>query len=642
MIPDQKKEEIRDVADIIDVVSDYVKLKRSGGSYMGLCPFHNEKTPSFHVNPNLRIYKCFGCGAGGDVYNFIMEMEGVGFTEAMRTLAERYRVDVPEESEQPHDDERQKLKEGIYHALRFAGHWYYSQLTESDEGAPALEYLTDRGYLSKTIRKYGLGYAPDSYQALSQAASDTGINEQYLLQAGLIKEGKDGGSRYDTFRGRVMFPIFNPAGKVIAFGGRILKKNSDQPKYINSPQTPVYDKSEVLYGIHTAKNSVRKTGEAILVEGYTDVITLHQAGIGNAIATSGTSITPDQMRILKRYGEQLVMIYDADSAGQTAMIRGIDIALSAGLGVKLMTLPEGQDPDSFVKQFGKDGFEQYKEEHARDFVSYMIRSAERSGEWADPVGKKTHISRILTSIAHLPDNITVMSYLQHLSQLSGIHERSLNEELTMVRKQVRKQMQGSAKRKERKDEAPAPAPAQNYRQASGEAGTEHSKPDDIPLNEKEIIRLMLQYGNDMVEYIGAQINEDHFEHEQMRRFFSDIIERYSNEEQVSFDAYAEREHPYPRLIGDIAVERHTLSERGHIKRGKTIQKDEDKYRSAQGALKALKLNYLERMKNYYSDLWASSQGEQKTKASNILVKISKEFSRLQRSRPDDLFPRPEG
>ncbi len=632
MIPDHKKEEIRDIADIVDIVNDYVKLKRSGSGYMGLCPFHNEKTPSFHVNPQLRIYKCFGCGAGGDVYNFIMEMEGVGFTEAMRTLAERYRIDLPDESSEPDAEEGYKLKEGVYHALRFAGTWFHSQLTETDEGRPALQYLEERGFKRATIRRYGLGYAPDSYNALRKAASDAGINETYLYEAGLIKKGRDDQSWYDAFRGRVMFPIFNPTGKVIAFGGRILKDDKNQPKYINSPQTPVYDKSEVLYGLHKAKNEIRKTGEAILVEGYTDVLTMHQSGVENVISTSGTSITRQQMHILKRYGEQLTMIYDSDSAGQAAMIRGIDIALSAGLGVKLMGLPEGQDPDSFVKQFGKEGFEQYKREHARDFITYMIRSAEQTGEWADPIGRKTHVSRMLTSIAYIPDKVTAMSYLQHLSNLSGLTERVLDEELSMIRKQVRKQASTSRRQpenKEQKEQAEAPSAKKTV-----------STQEKIPQNEKEVIRLMLQYGREMVEYIGSQINEDHFENELMRNFFADIIERYKQDEVISFDAYAEREHPYPQLIGDIAVERHTLSERGHIKRGKVIHRDEDEYRSAQGALKAIKLTYLERMKNHYSEIWAQSEGEKREKASRILIKITQEFSRFQSARLDDLFPRP--
>lgn len=642
MIPDHKKEELRDIADIVDVVSDYVTLKRSGSGYMGLCPFHNEKTPSFHVNPSLRIYKCFGCGAGGDVFNFVMETEGVGFVEAMRSLADRYKVDLPDEQQDLEADEGHKLKEGVYHALRFAGHWFYSRLTETDEGKPALEYLQKRGFTPKTIRKYGLGYAPDSFNALIIAAKDAGINPTYLYEAGLVKEGKDGKSMYDAFRGRVMFPIFNPAGKVIAFGGRILKKDEKQPKYINSPQTPVYNKSEVLYGIQIAKNEIRKTGEAILVEGYTDVLTLHQTGVLTAIATSGTSITPDQMRILKRYGEQLLMIYDSDTAGQMAMIRGIDIALSAGLGVKLMALPDGQDPDSFVKQFGKDGFEQYKKEHARDFVTYMIRSAERTGDWGDPVGKKTHISRILTSIAHIPDKVTVMSYLQHLSSLSGISERALSEELGMVRKQVRKQSTASAQaQKQPVSEEKVPADQKEATGQHPDTEQRNQQIQELPSNEKEVIRMMLQYGEEMVEYVGSLINEDHFENPHLKTLFNDIIERYKNEQPISFDVYAEKEHPYPQLVGEIAVERHTLSERGHQKRGRVLHRDEDPYRSAQGALKALKLTYLDRLKKFYSEVVSTAEGEEKQKASRILTEISRQFNRFQSTRLEDLFPRPE-
>ena len=631
MIPDHKKEELRDIADIVDVISDYVTLKRSGSGYMGLCPFHNEKTPSFHVNPNLRIYKCFGCGAGGDVFNFVMETEGVGFVDAMRSLADRYKVDLPDEQQDVESDEGHKLKEGVYHALRFAGYWFYSQLTETDGGKPALQYLAERGFTPKTIRKYGLGYAPDSFQALIKAAEDTGINAMYLHEAGLVKEGRDGNSYYDAFRGRVMFPIFSPAGKVIAFGGRILKKDDKQPKYINSPQTPVYNKSEVLYGIQVAKNEIRKTGEAILVEGYTDVLTLHQAGVQNVIATSGTSITPDQMRILKRYGEQLVMIYDSDNAGQMAMIRGIDIALSAGLGVKLMALPDGQDPDSFVKQFGQEGFEQYKKEHARDFVSYMIRSAERSGDWSDPTGKKTHISRILTSIAHMPDKVSIMSYLQHLSSLSGINERALSEELDTVKKQVQKQFNKSSGQEKS---------IQTNKYTADDIEIVKSK--NRPPWEMEIIRLMLQYGNKMVEYIGSFINEDQFEDVDFRDLFMNIIDRYKEGQEISIEVYAEELQNKSGLLGEMFVDQHTVSELGLKKEGREVKKDAYPFKVAQGTMKKFKDEYLERLEEHYRNkITNEKSGEGNPKDRKILREIANQQTRLQTAKPEEIFPLPE-
>ncbi len=427
MISDEKKEEVRSAADIVDVVSDYVKLRRSGSGFTGLCPFHNEKTPSFHVTPRLGIYKCFGCGAGGDVFNFIMEMEGIGFTEAVKTLANKYGVFIPEE-EEPEYDAQHHLREGIYHALRYAGLFYYRNLKETDEAADAREYLKKRGFSRETIKKYGLGYAPDGRIAFYKSAIDSGLNEQYLHEAGLIKYGRNGEETYDTFRGRLMFPIFNTSGKVIAFGGRVLGQ-AKTAKYINSPQTLVYNKSEVLYGIQVAKNEIRKEDEAILVEGYTDVLALHQAGVRNAVSTSGTALTPGQLRIFHRYSDNLLMIYDADSAGQNAMERGLNLALNEGLSIRLLQLPEGEDPDSFVKQFGGESFREYRKKNAKDFVTFLVEKARKNGEWDDPISKNRAISRVIQSIAQIPESMMRETYIQHLNQLAKVGDVALFEEL---------------------------------------------------------------------------------------------------------------------------------------------------------------------------------------------------------------------
>jgi DNA primase len=328
MITDDKKEEVRDAADIVEVVGDYVKLKRSGSGFTGLCPYHDEKTPSFNVTPRLGIFKCFGCGESGDVFKFVMDQDGIGFTEAVRQLADRYGVFIPEE-ESSEPSESLQQKEGIYHALKFAGIYFYRNLIENPDAEKALKYLDNRGYNREVFKKYGLGYAPTGGSDLYKAAQNAGISEEYLIEADLIKPSQRGEGFYDTFRGRLMFPIFGTTGKVIAFAGRVLG-NEKTAKYINSAQTKVYNKSEVVYGVNFAKNEIRKNKEVILVEGYTDVITLNEHGIKNVVASSGTALTPGQMKILNRYGEKIIMIYDADNAGQAAMKRGIDIALAKG------------------------------------------------------------------------------------------------------------------------------------------------------------------------------------------------------------------------------------------------------------------------------------------------------------------------
>jgi DNA primase len=679
MIPDEKIEEVRETADIVEVVSDYVKLKRSGSSYVGLCPFHDEKTPSFHVTPRLNIYKCFGCGASGDVFNFMMDMEGVGFVESVRSLADRYHVSLPAEDE-PEYDEEHHLREGIYHALKFAGVYYHRCLRELDEAEKAREYLEKRGYDQKIIRHFGLGYAPDGNGALWKAATDAGIKEQYLVEAGLIKHSQRGEGFYDTFRGRLMFPIFNPSGKVIAFAGRVLG-NEKSAKYINSPQTPVYNKSEVVYAANFAKHGIRKNGEAIMVEGYTDVITLHQHGINEAVATSGTSLTSQQIKLLKRYGDSILLIYDSDEAGQNAMIRGINIALEQGMNVKLLELPEGEDPDSFVKQFGKESFQELRKEESEDFVTYLIQRAEASGDWQDPIEKKKVISQILESIARIPDRVTQETFIQHLNQFAKVGDKALFDELSRLEAELKQQKERERKRRKLRQEreqkrqqqdnrAPQPPdipphPSEHFQEPhpgqfediphsqelSEKQGTpaESSPPpreESIRGQkyhyEKEIIRLMLLYGSKMIEYIGSQCNDRQFEHPQLREFYQDIIERFKNEKEVSVQVYAQEQHPYPRLVGEIVMEQYSISDRYEEKMGMKLRKDSNPYRTAKGALKALKLHYLDRLNQKLRQDFATAESqEEKQKLNKMIKEVGRQRSLLTSRDADELFPDPD-
>lgn len=661
MIPDEKKEEVRGAADIVEVVEDYVKLKRSGRSWKGLCPFHDEKTPSFHVTPDLGIYKCFGCQEAGDVFNFVMEMEGVGFVEALRSLADRYGVSLPEEDAEEFDEEH-NLREGIYHALKYAGVFFFRHLMETKEAQKARDYLQERGYDRSIIKKYGLGYAPSDGEKLYRMALDSGLNEEYLLEAGLIKPSNRGDSYYDAFRRRLMFPIFNPSGKVIAYAGRVLGDNKKTAKYINSPQTKVYNKSKVLYGINFAKNDIRKKDEVILVEGYTDVISLQQYGINNVAASSGTSLTPDQMKLLHRYGDTITMIYDSDSAGQRAMKRGINIALREGMDVKLLELPEGEDPDSFVRQFGKDSFLELKREESEDFLSYQIHKAKDEGRWEEPAEKKKVISEILESIAHMPDQVSRETYVQHLNSKAKIGDRALFDELGKIRKQLKdehqKARQREKRRKEREarrreeqqdgsdDRPQAPVPHSvgfnDQEPARPARNNQPAPPKKRPNYEKELIRLMLMYDRDMIDYIGSQCNEQQFEDKQLREFYEDIIDRYKNEKVVSVEAYADREHPYPELVGEIVLEEHSVSERHHEKIGVQYKKDKNPYRTAKGALKALKIHYLDRLQvDLYERYNSSDEKEERKKIMKAMKEAGRQRTLLQESPIDELFPDPD-
>lgn len=452
MISDEKKEEVRAAADLVEVVGDHVRLKRSGSGFVGLCPFHEEKTPSFSVTPRLGIYKCFGCGASGDIFRFVMEMEGVGFLEAVRTLADRYGVHLPEEESAEPDPEFRE-REGVYHALRFAGLFFFRQLKESPEAEEARAYLERRGYDRAVIRKFGLGFSPPGGEALLKAALREGISEEYLHKADLIKPSQRGEGWYDTFRGRLMFPIFNPSGKVIAFAGRVTG-NQKAAKYINSAQTLVYNKSEVVYGVNFSRNEIRRQEEVILVEGYTDVITLAQHGIANTVASAGTALTPQQIRVLKRYASRLLMIYDSDSAGVAAMMRGMEIALAEGMEVNLLALPDQEDPDSFVRKYGGESFHELKRKETTDFVTFRIQTAEEQGEMESPGGRARVIATVLETIAEIPDGLERQVYVQHLHQKTqryrNASDRELFEQLSLIlsrKEEERKRKRRQAGRK---------------------------------------------------------------------------------------------------------------------------------------------------------------------------------------------------
>jgi len=634
MIPDHKKEEVRQAADIVEVVGEHVKLKRSGSGYIGLCPFHNEKSPSFHVNPRIGIYKCFGCGAGGDVFQFVMQMDGVGFTEAIRTLGAKYNIDLPEEVDHSASDPEYQRKEGVYHALRFAGVFFHNQLTESDEAEEARQYLKSRGFKRETIVKGGLGYSPSKGDALCKAALSAGINMDYMMDAGLARVDDNGTRHYDYFRGRLMFPIFNPSAKVIAFAGRILG-NEKTAKYINSPQTIVYNKSEVLYGIHMARNEIRKSSTAILVEGYTDVLSLYQAGISNVVASSGTALTPDQVRLVHRYGDVLLMIYDSDAAGQAAMIRGMDIAIAEGLEVRMLELPDGEDPDSFVRQFGGEAFLKYSNEESADFLAFLIRKAQHSGTWDDPGRKQKSVSRMLRSLALMKEPVKRETYIQYLSQQARIGDRTLFEELGQLISRHNRDVRTQQSREEN-DNA-------RSRTRDGDNNSRQGSPSPIPpqkrASEKEVLRIMLSYGKPLVEFIGSFSNADHFEDPELRSLYEDLIKTWEEDGDISISAYTEKAPPIPSIVSEIVVDRHSVSDNSAKKLGKIPQRDTEPYAAAQGALKALKMQHLERLRSSYeTEIEDAADPEEQKRLQRLITKVANLKVKMQTRPLDELFP----
>jgi len=423
MISRKSIDEVLERVRIEEVVQDFVNLKRRGGNLVGLCPFHHEKTPSFSVSPTRNIYKCFGCGKGGDSVKFVMEHEGYDFPEAIRYLAGKYGIQLEETKQDAESIQAERERETIYKVLEFAWQFFKKQLFHTEEGQLAgLNYFKERGFRTKTIENFGLGYAPQAADALISEALKAGFTKDILQRAGLMTQG-DG----DFFRHRVIFPIFNISGKVIAFAGRQLLTSKRSPKYINSPETEIYLKRKVLYGLFHAKKTIRDENNCFLVEGYTDVISLHQAGIENVVASSGTALTPEQIRLIRRYASQITVLYDSDVAGIKAAMRGLDLILEENMDVRIALLPEGEDPDSFVQKSGMAGFNEFIKENSKDFILFKTHLLLKEAG-SDPVRKSALIKDLVESLARIPEAIKRATFLQECARLMKIEEHILVRE----------------------------------------------------------------------------------------------------------------------------------------------------------------------------------------------------------------------
>ncbi len=425
-------EEIRTAADIVDVISGFVRLRKAGRNFIGLCPFHQEKTPSFNVNPEKGFYRCFGCGKGGSVFTFLMEMEKMTFVEAVRAMGQRYGIAIPEEEPRqgPADDTRDLLHEANALAARF-----FFDALRSPAGTEAMKYLAGRAWTPETLTAFGVGHAPDSWDQFLTHARARGLREDVLEQAGLVVRN-DAGRVYDRFRGRIMFPIIGMRKRVLGFGARAMRPG-DNPKYLNSPESPVYVKSRVLYGLPQALNAIRSTGTVIVVEGYADTISLAQAGVTNVVATSGTALTTDQVRMLVRYTTQVYFLYDADSAGFNAMIRGVDIMIEQGCDPKIVRLPAGDDPDSFVRRHGRGGVER-ELAAAVSFVDFILARQQQEGRLATPEGSAEAVRHIVSLLAKMQDQIKRQFYISQIAEKYNLRENMLYSEMEKLRPSLRR------------------------------------------------------------------------------------------------------------------------------------------------------------------------------------------------------------
>lgn len=488
MITKETIAKINDEADVVDVLGDFITLKKAGSNYKANCPFHHEKTPSFVISPAKQIYKCFGCGKAGDSVKFVMEHEHFSYVEALKYLAQKYNIEIEETQQTPEFIEQQSKREGLYVVNEFAKDTFSYNMHETDEGKSiALSYFKERGFSDEIVKKFQLGYALNAYSALTDAALEKGYQLEILQNAGLSSKREN--TKLDFFRERVMFPIHGVSGKVLGFGGRILKSNAKAPKYINTPDTDIYDKSKVLYGVFYAKVAIRKLDECFLVEGYTDVISLHQAGIENVVSSSGTSLTKDQVRLIKRYTENVTVLYDGDAAGIKAALRGIDIILENGLNVKVVLLPENHDPDSFVREKGLEGFEEFVAENKKDFILFKLELLLEDAK-NDPIKKAALVGDILESISKIPDAIKRSIYLKESAGLLGVGEQVLLNESNKKRKEILSKQQKEAQQEEEKLEENQVlvdnliADNEEYL----EAGI------NIEKYERDVIRTLLEYG----------------------------------------------------------------------------------------------------------------------------------------------------
>ena len=467
MIPQDTVNRILDTAQIVDVVGDFVTLKKRGANYLACCPFHNEKTPSFSVSPSKGIYKCFGCGKSGTAVGFIMEHESLSYVEALKYLAKKYHIEVVEKEESAEEIAKRQKHESLLLVSEYAGKFFQESVYTPEGQAIAYQYFRSRGLEDETIRKYGLGWAPLGRKALTEAARAAGYKEEFLVETGLSIRYDDG-RLVDRFYDRVMFPIHSVSGRVIAFGGRTLKTDKSVAKYINSPETEIYVKSRSLYGIYFAKSEISKRDKCILVEGYLDVLSMHQLGITNVVASSGTSLTVEQIRLIHKFTDNVTIIYDGDGAGIHAAIRGIDLVLKEGMNVKVVLLPDGQDPDDFAKKHTLDEVEDYIFQNERDFIGFKSDLLlDQAGN--DPLKKAELINDVTDSVSLIPDPVKRAVYVRSCAEKFAIDEQILTERISRSRADMILAEQKQAERDRQRVSVDVPPPMPDDYADYGEA-----------------------------------------------------------------------------------------------------------------------------------------------------------------------------
>ncbi len=553
MISPNSIEQIKSRIDIIDVVGEYVKLKKRGANYLGNCPFHNEKTPSFTVSPTKEIYKCFGCGKSGNTITFLMDHDKLSYVESLKWLAKRYNIEIEETEQTPEQQYVQQTSDSLYIINNFAHQFLQNQLWNSEEGTTnALSYLKERGFNEEILKKFQVGYNPSAKDELTKALLQNQFNKELLPKTGLSVLRNDN-ELADNYRGRIIFPIHQNTGKVIGFGARIIGKNDKAPKYINTPENEVYVKSKVLYGAYFARLAIDKNDECLLVEGYTDVISLHQAGIENVVASGGTSLTTDQLRLIKKYSNNLTIIYDGDAAGIKAALRGLDMALEESLNVKLVLIPDNEDPDSFVRKIGATAFKNFVTENKKDFIIFQLEVM-MVGVGNDVAKKNEIVNQIaetLSKINRIEDFIKQQEYIKQCATILKIDEGGL---INLVNKYKRDKIS--------KEDKTLPFQEANVLLQQSQNSTENFDQNNSlllqdDLHERNLLKVLLDYGlktwnneKTIAEHIFDEMENFHIENPELDHIYELYKEKYYNNEEPDSKKFV---YHADKSIADLVV-----------------------------------------------------------------------------------------
>ena len=572
MIDRSTIERILDAAQIVEVVQEFVQLRKRGVNYLGLCPFHNEKTPSFTVSPAKEIFKCFGCGKVGNSVNFVMEHEHLTYPEALKYLAKKYNIEIVEKELSREEIDKQNERESLLVVTAYAARVFSENLFETPEGmSVGLSYFKERGFQHETLKKFGVGYSFEKRDAFTTRALEDGHRKEFLTITGLSIQHDE--RIFDRFGGRVMFPIHSLSGQVLGFGGRILKTDVKTAKYLNSPESEIYHKSRILYGIYQARKSITYEDRCYLVEGYTDVMSVHEAGIENVVASSGTSLTQEQVRLIKRFTQNITILYDGDAAGIKASLRGIDLVLEEGMNVKIVLLPNGEDPDSYSKKISNEDFAKFLRQNETDFIRFKTQLLLTEAN-NDPMKKADLIRDIVKSIAVIPETITRTVYIKECSNVLEVSEPILYHEVNKLRQEKNFQDRNKYPGPEDLPNPPVIAPKPVQR---------------VPMgfySEKEVIRLLLKFGNNefekvavkeedeievvitVADYIVREITDDElaFDDPVCSRIFSDFFFNWKHGLMTSDKQFVKHEDPaISSLSADLLADSHELSKIWSVK-----------------------------------------------------------------------------